>query len=97
VQIDIRYNLYLAHKKEVISEKTKNVLVKLAKEIYFPHRKYTYILEEAKNRYPVLESEINSFGSYIRSNRKSLKEIDAIKLVKYLKERYDSTNTISMR
>ncbi|MDQ3887642.1 MAG: TfuA-like protein, partial [Thermoproteota archaeon] len=95
--IDIRYNLYLAHKKEVISEKTKSVLVKLAKEIYFPNRKYTYILEEAKNRYPVLESEINSFGTYIRSNRKSLKEIDAIKLVKYLKERYDSTNTISMR
>ena len=95
--IDIRYNLYLAHKKEVISKKAKNVLVKLAKEIYFPHRKYTYILEEAKNRYPVFESEINSFGSYIRSNRKSLKEMDAIRLVKYLKERYDSTNTISMR
>src|SRR5918992_2033092 len=95
--IDIRYNLYLAHKKEVISEKAKSVLVKLAKEIYFPHRKYTYILEEAKNRYPMLENEINSFGSYIRSNRKSLKEMDAIRLVKYLKERYDSTNTISRR
>jgi hypothetical protein len=99
--IDIRYNLYLAHKKEVISEKAKSVLVQLAKEIYFPHRKYTYILEEAKNRYPVLESEINSFGSYIRSNRKSLKEMDAIRLVKYLRERYDSTynsaNTISTR
>jgi hypothetical protein len=93
--IDIRYNLYLAHKKEVISKKAKNVLVKLAKEIYFPHRKYTYILEEAKNRYPVFESEITSFGSYIRSNRKSLKEMDAIRLVKYLKGRYDSTNTIS--
>jgi hypothetical protein len=93
--IDIRYNLYLAHKKEVISKKAKNVLVKLAKEIYFPHRKYTYILEEAKNRYPVFESEINSFGRYIRSNRKSLKEMDAIRLVKYLKGRYDSTNTIS--
>ena len=93
--IDIRYNLYLAHKKEVISKKAKNVLVKLAKEIYFPHRKYTYILEEAKNRYPVLESEINSFGRYIESNRKSLKEMDAIRLVKYLKGRYDSTNTIS--
>jgi hypothetical protein len=99
--IDIRYNLYLAHKKEVISEKAKSVLVQLAKEIYFPHRKYTYILEEAKNRYPMLESEINSFGSYIRSNRKSLKEMDAIRLVKYLRERYDSTynsaNTISTR
>jgi hypothetical protein len=93
--IDIRYNLYHAHKKEDISKKAKKVLVKLAKEIYFPHRKYTYILEEAKNRYPVFESEINSFGSYIRSNRKSLKEMDAIRLVKYLKGRYDSTNTIS--
>src|ERR671916_646029 len=96
--IDIRYNLYLAHKKEVISEKAKSVLVKLAKEIYFPNRKYTYILEEAKNRYPVLESEISSFGRYIESNRKSLKEMDAIRLVKYLKERYDSTaNAISMQ
>ena len=99
--IDIRYNLYLAHKKGVINEKAKSMLVRLAKEIYFPHRKYTYILEEARNRYPMLESEINSFGSYIRSNRKSLKEMDAIRLVKYLRERYDSTynsaNTISTR
>jgi hypothetical protein len=89
--IDIRYNLYLAHKKGFISEKAKTLLVKLAKEIYFPHRKYTYILEEARSKYPMLESEINSFDSYIRSNRKSLKEMDAIKLVKYLKKRYEST------
>ena len=94
--IDIRYNLYLAHKKGLISEKAKSLLVKLAKEIYFPHRKYMYILEEARSKYPMLESEINSFGSYIKSNRKSLKEMDAIRLVKYLKERYEST-TISMR
>jgi TfuA protein len=93
--IDIRYNLYLAHKKGFISEKAKSLLVKLAKEIYFPHRKYTYILEEARSKYPMLESEINSFDRYIRSNRKSLKEMDAIKLVKYLKKRYEST-TISM-
>jgi hypothetical protein len=95
--IDIRYNLYLAHKKGVINEKAKSMLVRLAKEIYFPHRKYTYILEEARNRYPMLESEINSFGGYIRSNRKSLKEMDAIRLVKYLKEHYESTNAISTR
>jgi TfuA protein len=93
--IDIRYNLYLAHKKGFIGEKAKTLLVKLAKEIYFPHRKYSYILEEARSKYPMLESEINSFDSYIRSNRKSLKEMDAIKLVKYLKKRYEST-TISM-
>jgi hypothetical protein len=93
--IDIRYNLYLAHKKGVIGKKTKSVLAKLAKEIYFPHRNYTYIIEEARSKYNSLGSEILSFGNYIMSNRKSLKEIDAIRLVKYLKERYESTTTIS--
>jgi len=91
--IDIRYNLYLAHKNKVIGEKAKRLLVKLAKEIYFPHRKYAYILDEARSRYPTLESEIDSFESYIRSNRKSLKEMDAIMLVKYLKQCYKSDNT----
>jgi TfuA protein len=93
--IDIRYNLYLAHKKGVISKKTKGVLAKLAKEIYFPHRNYSYIIEEARSRHHSLGSEIISFGNYIMSNRKSLKEMDAIRLVKYLKERYESTTTIS--
>jgi hypothetical protein len=92
--VDIRYNLYLAHKNKVISENTKHVLVRLAKEIYFPNRKYTYILEEAKNRYPDLESEIDSFGRYVRSNRKSLKEMDAIRLIKYLKERNEPADDI---
>ena len=94
--IDIRYNLFLAHKSRVISEKTKSALVKLAKETYFPHRIYTYILEEAKNKYPMLESEIDSFGTYIMSHRKSLKEMDAIRLVKYLKKCYESVDSISM-
>jgi hypothetical protein len=92
--VDIRYNLYLAQKNKVISENTKHVLVRLAKEIYFPNRKYTYILEEAKNRYPELESEIDSFGRYVRSNRKSLKEMDAIRLIKYLKERNEPADDI---
>jgi TfuA protein len=92
--IDIRYNLYLAHKKGFISMKTKNLLTKLAKEIYFPRRNYTYIIEEARSKHHSLGSEITSFGNYIMSNRKSLKEIDAIRLVKYLKGRYESA-TIS--
>jgi TfuA protein len=92
--IDIRYNLHLAHKNGVISKKTKDVLAKLAKGIYFPHRNYTYIIEEARSKHHSLGSEIISFGNYIMSNRKSLKEMDAIRLVKYLKERYEST-TIS--
>src|SRR5919199_633898 len=90
--IDIRYNLHLANKKGIISKNTKMILAKLTKEFYFPHRNYTLIIEEARSRYPMLGSEVTSFGHYIMSNRKSLKEMDAIRLVKYLKERYESIN-----
>lgn len=85
--IDIRYNLYLAYKKSIISRQAKMAIARVAKDIYFPHRNYAHIIEEAKKKHPALESEIDLFKGYIASNRKSLKEIDAIKLVEYLKER----------
>lgn len=92
--IDIRYNLYLARKRGVISKKAKSALARTAKEIYFPHRNYAHVIEEARMRHPLLAGEIDSFGSYIASNRKSLKEIDAMRLVQYLKGRYyESTQT----
>jgi hypothetical protein len=85
--IDIRYNLFLAHKKGIISSQAKKTLVKIAKEIYFPHRTYPNIIQDAKIKYQALAGEIDSFQNYIASNRKSLKELDAMRLVKYLKER----------
>jgi hypothetical protein len=88
--IDIRYNLFLARKKGVISKKVKRALARVAKEIYFPHRNYAHIIEQSKMTHPALAAEIDSFGSYIASNRKSLKEIDAIRLVQYLKDRFEN-------
>jgi len=89
--IDIRYNLFLAQRKAVISIDVKRALARVAKKTYFPHRNYAHIIEQAKETHPVLANDIDSFGSYIALNRKSLKEIDAIRLVQYLKERYEST------
>jgi len=91
--IDIRYNLFLSHKKGIISEKAKRALVRVAKRTYFPHRNYPNIIEKVRGRYPALSREIDFFASYIASNRKSLKEMDAIRLVEYLKERYESTSS----
>ena len=88
--IDIRYNLFLARKKQVISKKAKNLLAKVAKEIYFPYRNYVHIIEKAQGRHPALAGEIDSFRTYIASNRMSLKEIDAMRLVEYLKSRYEN-------
>jgi hypothetical protein len=85
--IDIRYNLFLAHKKGVMSRQAKRAIARVAKATYFPHRNYSNIIEETKSKHPELAGEIDSFQSYIASSKKSLKEIDAMRLVKYLKER----------
>lgn len=87
--IDIRYNLYLAKKQGVISEATKKAVAKVAKGIYFPHRNYQDIIDEVKRRHPEL-GDVENFGSYIAQNRKSLKQMDAIKLVQLFKEKYQS-------
>ncbi|MGH9991430.1 MAG: TfuA-like protein [Nitrososphaera sp.] len=85
--VDIRYNLFLAKKKGIISANAKRAIAAVAKEIYFPHRNYANILEEARRLCGELDGEIATFQNYIASNRKSLKEIDAIRLLKYFKDR----------
>jgi hypothetical protein len=87
--LDIRYNLFLAKKKNIISNGTKKVLASVAKRIYFPHRNYPHIIEETRSRYRGLDEEISAFEKYIGSNRKSLKEMDAIRLVRYFKDRLE--------
>jgi hypothetical protein len=87
--IDIRYNLYLAKKQGVISEAAKRALARVAKGIYFPHRNYQDIVDETKRLHPEL-ADVENFRSYIAQNRKSLKEMDAIKLVQFFKEKYEA-------
>lgn len=85
--IDIRYNLYLAKKKGAIGIEAKKALAGVAKEIYFPQRNYAHICEETTSRYHTLDGEIVAFQNYIASNRKSLKEMDAVRLVQYFRDR----------
>jgi hypothetical protein len=84
--VDIRYNLFLARKKGVIGRKTKKAMTAVAKEIYFPHRNYALIIEAATSRHAELDGEIRAFEKYIGSERKSLKESDAIRLVEYFRD-----------
>ncbi len=84
--IDIRFNLFIAKRKGIIDENTKRVIIKVAKNIYFPYRNYTDILDLTKKKYPRSDSHIESFRAYITNNRESLKERDAIQLIKYIKK-----------
>lgn len=83
--IDIRFNLFLAYKKRIITNQTKKRIAKIAKNIYFPFRNYEDIIKLTHQQFPSIYNELESFRSYILKNRDSLKARDAIKLLKYLK------------
>lgn len=85
--IDIRFNLFLAYKKGIITNQTKKRFAKIAKNIYFPFRNYEDIIKLTQQQFLLIHNELESFGSYILKNRDSLKARDAIKLLKYLKTR----------
>jgi TfuA protein len=86
--IDIRFNLFIAKRKGIIDEITKKTIARVAKSVYFPYRNYEDILDKTKNMHPELEHGLESFRAYIRNNRRSLKEKDAIRLVEYIKAYY---------
>jgi hypothetical protein len=83
--IDIRFNLFLAYKKGIITNDTKKRFVKIAKGIYFPFRNYEDIINLTQQQYPSIHDELENFRAHILQNRDSLKARDAVKLLKYLK------------
>jgi TfuA protein len=87
--IDIRFNLFIAQKKGIIKESTKLATAKVAKDMYFPYRNYNDIIDQTKKKYYTLVDDLERFRSYISVNRQSLKEQDAIRLIEFIKLRYD--------
>ena len=90
--IDIRFNLFLAHRMGIINEITKKTIAKVAKSIYFPYRNYTDILDQTQKQYPAISKDLKSFRTYIIKNRQSLKERDTIKLINYVKQLLTESN-----
>ena len=83
--IDIRFNLFLAYKKGIITKETKKRFTKIAKGTYFPFRNYEDLINLTQQQYPSIDNELENFRAHILKNRDSLKSRDAIKLLKYLK------------
>jgi TfuA protein len=82
--IDIRYNIFLAWKHQIIDKETKQIMTKLAKRIYFPYRSYDNIIEKSLDLFPSKRKFILKFKEYILTNRVSIKESDALKTLKYI-------------
>jgi TfuA protein len=87
--IDIRYNLFLAQKYKIIDNRTGRSILKVSKQTYFPYRTYEDILDKCKLKYPEINSQVESFRGYILNNKKSLKERDAVRLLKQIKSIYE--------
>ena len=83
--IDIRYNLFLAQKYKIIDNMTGRSILKISKQTYFPYRTYEDILDKCKLKYPEIHSQLESFRDYVLNNKKSLKEMDAVRLLKRIK------------
>jgi len=86
--IDIRYTLYWAVKDGVVQHETKNMLVKIARQIYFPARNYDEIIERAIANGTVEQEEIERLKGYLVTHRRSLKEEDSVGLVELIKKQY---------
>ena len=82
--IDIRYNIFLAWKRQIIDKETKQIMVKLAKSIYFPFRSYDNIIEKSLDMYSLHKKSILNFKDYISNNRISLKELDALRALTFI-------------
>ncbi len=87
--IDIRYNLFLAQKYKIIDNMTRRSILRISKQTYFPYRTYEDILDKCKSKYPEINSQLESFREYILNNKKSLKERDAVRLLKHIKNIYE--------
>lgn len=85
--IDIRYTLYWAVKDGIIKQDTKNALVNIARQIYFPARNYDEIIERAL-AVDVEKDELKRLKEYLGKHRRSLKEEDSVKLLEFMKKRY---------
>ncbi len=81
--IDIRYTLYHAYKDSIINKESKSKLIRIAKSIYFPYRSYDNMIERARGI--VSDEELDALQEYVRHKRRSLKEEDSIRLLKYIK------------
>jgi hypothetical protein len=88
--IDIRFNLFIAQRKRIIDADTKRALAKVAKDTYFPFRNYESIIDESIKRFQIFEEQLEAFRNYIRKNKDSLKERDAIRTIRYIKCIYRS-------
>jgi len=78
--VNIRNNLKIAVKEGVLDEQGSQVLLQEAMSLYFPERTYDKIINACKGR--VAEDLLDSFKTFIDTERSDLKKEDAIRAIR---------------
>jgi hypothetical protein len=84
--VNIRYNLKSLAESNTIDSDTAEDLLKIAQELYYPLRTYERIIELAINKRLLTKEEGNMVLDSILRHRIDLKKLDAIKVIKRVKE-----------
>lgn len=88
--LNVRYALRQAVRSGVLSQSTHDVLIRIAKDIYFPERTYRSVLTRAAGT--VLDSELEALAGFLDANRIALdwKRADAIECLETMNRYLDS-------
>jgi TfuA protein len=94
--VNVRYALGRALRSGVLSQSAHDVLIQIAKDIYFPERTYRSVLEQAAGTIP--GGELEALAAFLDANRIALdwKRADAIECLETMKRYLDSCRRRSL-
>jgi len=81
--VNIRETIKKASSESIISQHESETILKSAKSLYFPERRWDKIIKNSENS---LEKRLLDFSVYVKNNRVDIKKEDAILLLKRIDE-----------
>ena len=83
--VNIRFILAKAQQQQIIDIDTRNSLIGIAKQLFYPQRSFQLILDLAQ-QHGMTESQAKHLAQWIKDNKSDQKKADAIILLKMINE-----------
>jgi len=81
--VNIRETIKKATNQNIISLEESEIILKSAKSLYFPERRWDKIIKNSEN---ALEKRLLDFSVFVKNNRVDIKKEDAMLLIKRIDE-----------
>ena len=89
--VNIRFTLAKAQQQKIIDLQSRNILIRIAKELFYPQRNFQLILDLAQQQ-GMVESQTSHLSQWINDNKVDQKKTDAIALLKHVKDQIQITS-----